>query len=1239
MNTADRQKESLTPEGGQARLLREKDEQLEAQARRIRELEAQLRQLEARSAALQESFDTISNAFFWKLTAPARLLLDRIKQLLRPRPKRFALRIRRRGGRRAPSIIYNLELPKQNTFRYGVIPVEGWAFSPNGPIREILIRCGEKKLSAEINLLREDVGACYPDCLPFSKYSGFRAEIQLGEEELKKVQTLQIVIAAEDGSRKIPALQLYPGGFSAPASPRGASAALSKAKRFFLSGKRPRTWAELWALTQKFFLLFFGAKANFDRPAGLDGADAYQIWQMKNAFDARKRARCLERLEELAYRPLISVIMPAYDTDPALLEKVIASVQSQLYPNWELIVNDDASPSVNLEEIVARCAQGDARIVFHRMETNSNISLATNAAAALAKGEYLLFVDHDDLLEPNALSAVVEKLNENPALDIVYSDDDKITMDDIRYDPQFKPAYSPELLLSYMYFSHLFVLRKTLFDRVGGCRKGYEGSQDYDLALRAVEQTDQIAHIPEVLYHWRAAPNSTARSTDTKPASVERGRRAVADAAARRGIPARVEIPDFAEKAKIGIYTLRYAGGDYPKISIVIPTRNHTEDLRRCLDSITQKTDYPNYEILLVDNGSDEEETLAYYKTLPWKVVWCGNVDGAFNFSHMVNCGVAAAEGEYIVLLNNDTEVISPSWLQDLLVYLRIPGVGVAGCKLLYQDGTVQHAGVVLKMGNGVAGHAFKLIPDWDGGYLSYANSARNYSAVTAAALMTTRELYERAGGFDAERFGVSYNDVDFCLRVRKLGYRVVFVPNARLYHHEGKSRGVEQSGHYSSPKEEYALVRAWGLDPAYTDPYYSPNLSVEDERFGIERRHVVVHGRPCKRILLFTHNLNFEGAPLVQFWVAQGLRDRYAFLLLSPEDGPLREKYEECGIEVRIFSAEGVFASGKKLTDSLRRTAESVRDFSPELIYANTADMFFGAELGAVMELPVVWAIHESVEYQSYFKRYGDEISRMAIRRFMGVTRAVFVAEATAKLYRDLDTCQFITIPNGIDVDGIENYRRGADRAEIRKGLGIGPEEQVITIVGTVCQRKGQKIFLEAAAKLCGRTDRPLRFLIVGARKSKYLEDMQQMIGDFGLRERVLVIDVCEDVYRYYMASDYFVCASYEESSPLVLLEAMAFRLPIVSTDVYGIPELVRNKNEALLVKPGKPDELAQALLTLLESPELAARMTQNAHYRLLEKYTRKTMLLNYDRLFQEACEEGGNRVYGTLVSPDKGV
>ena len=370
-------------------------------------------------------------------------------------------------------------------------------------------------------------------------------------------------------------------------------------------------------------------------------------------LERKKQQRLLHRLSKITSPPLLSIVMPVYNTPRAILEITIKSVVDQVYGNWELCIADDASPHEDVRNHLKEWANRDKRISVRFRETNGNISLSTNTAASLANGDYLVFLDHDDELSPDALGEIALKIDEFPDADIIYSDDDKIDVNGNRFAPQFKPDWSPELLLSYMYFSHIFVVRRSLFDELGGMRVGFEGSQDYDFALRASEKARGVYHISLVLYHWRVLPNSTASSGNAKPGSIDAGRRAVQEALDRRKIPAKAYQPGWAQKAQAGIFSHKYVLANYPSVSIIIPTKNQKKILARCIDSLVDKTNYPNYEIMVIDNNSDEPETIAYLKELSWKpkikVVAVGNLQGKFNYSFINNRAVEKTVSDYVL--------------------------------------------------------------------------------------------------------------------------------------------------------------------------------------------------------------------------------------------------------------------------------------------------------------------------------------------------------------------------------------------------------------------------------------------------------------------------------------------------------------------------------------------------------------------------------------------------------------
>src|SRR6266404_194391 len=754
--------------------------------------------------------------------------------------------------------------------------------------------------------------------------------------------------------------------------------------------------------------------------------DSYEAWLEVNQWNARRESVLRERLSELTSTPLLSVIMPVYNPPIEFLNKAIQSVVDQVYENWELCIADDASTDPAVISTLKRWAIQNTRIRVTIREQNGNISLASNSAAELARGEHLVFLDQDDELTPDALGEIALYLAEEPATDILYSDDDKVGAKDYRYSPQFKPDWSPELLLSYMYFSHLFVIRRALFADVGGLRVGLEGSQDYDLALRATERTNQIGHVPKVLYHWRALPNSTAASGGAKPKSFAAGLSAIQDAFDRRGIQATVFQPNWAIKAKCGIFSHRFPD-EGPTVAIIIPTKNNLEFLRACIDSI-KKTTYRNYEVVIVDNESDDPLALDYLKSIPYRVLRIPSPDG-FSFAAINNRAVEQVNTDYVLFLNNDTEVISPQWLSEIVGYMKMAGVGAVGSRMLLPDGRIQHAGVVHGYYNQMAGPAFKLTPATDNGYLSYAKVTRNYSAVTAACMLTSKPLFESLGGFDEQNFAVAYNDVDYCYRLLAAGYRIVYCPEAELVHHEGASRGFRDN-----PREPATFLQKYGDK---VDPYYNPNLSLADERFAIRARTAAPQNLGRIRTLMCGFNLNREGAPYSQYEMTVRLKEKGVIdpIVYSPDDGPLRQAYEEHGIEVIV--------SGHPLTgvteaaDYEGRIAafgRRLKGLKLDLVYGNTLQTFYAIAAAHHLGLPSIWNPRESEPWETYFDYLPRDIAQQALQCFAYPYQVVFVSNATLKVWQPLNSRHnFMVIHNGLDRErfgaALKKWSRGMAR------------------------------------------------------------------------------------------------------------------------------------------------------------------------------------------------------------------
>jgi GT2 family glycosyltransferase len=535
-----------------------------------------------------------------------------------------------------------------------------------------------------------------------------------------------------------------------------------------------------------------------------------------------------------SWTPLMSIVVPTYDTDPAMLRACLDSVTAQSYPHWELCIADDASTRPQVRTILAEYAGRDPRVKVTWRASNGHIVAASNSALALAGGEFVVLLDHDDELAPHALFAVARALQARPSAQLVYSDEDKLDATGKRCAPYFKPDFSPDLLYSQNYISHLGVFRRALVQEVGGFRPGYEGSQDYDLVLRCVARiadTSDILHVPEVLYHWRMAEGSTAGGQEQKSYTTDAARRALQDHFDRAGLPATVSV------IAPGLYRQHWAiPAPAPLVSLIVPTRDCHDVLGTCIDSILKQTSYASYEIIIVDNGSTCPDTLAYMAGLEAAgKVRVLRYDLPFNYAAINNFAARHARGSLLALVNNDVEVISADWLTEMVSHAVRADIGCVGAKLYYPNDTIQHGGVVCGIG-GVAGHSHKYQPRDEDGYFSRMRIVHNTSAVTAAVLLLRRAVFEQVGGLDEVGLSVAFNDVDLCLKVMQAGYRNLWTPFAELYHHESISRGSDETPEKRERFQcECAVMQARWPGVIARDPYYNPNLTLQREDYSLD--------------------------------------------------------------------------------------------------------------------------------------------------------------------------------------------------------------------------------------------------------------------------------------------------------------------------------------------------------------------------------------------------------------------
>lgn len=558
----------------------------------------------------------------------------------------------------------------------------------------------------------------------------------------------------------------------------------------------------------------------------------YQKWLNINYPTSVRLKKMADAVETFSYKPTIGIIMPVFNTPEHFLREAIESVLKQVYPYWELCIADDSSPETWIRKVLEEYSAKDSRIKVVFRTENGHISRCSNSALEIATGEFIALLDHDDLLTPDALYEVALLLNKHPQADMIYSDEDKIDESGKLRDPFFKPDWCPDSFLSRNYTCHFGTYRREIVNKIGGFRSGYEGSQDYDLILRFTEKTNNIFHIPKILYHWRIHPESCSSETNAKPYAAIAAEKALTDALERRN-----EIGRVTEAASlIGHYIIRYKISDYKLVSIIIPTRDLGEILDKCLKSIFEKTVYPNYEVVLIDNGSEEQKTLdiiAKWEQQEPKRFRSYRYDIPFNYSKINNYGVEQAKGDYLLFLNNDIEVITPDWIDAMVEQAQRNSIGTVGTLLLYPDNTIQHAGVVLGIG-GVAGHSHKNFPANSPGYFDQILTVNNYSAVTGACLMCRRETFETVGGFE-EELTVAFNDIDLCLKFLERGYKNIYLPHAMLYHHESKSRGYENTPEKRArfSKEIGFMQNKW-KEIIENDPCYNPHLSRNHEDYGI---------------------------------------------------------------------------------------------------------------------------------------------------------------------------------------------------------------------------------------------------------------------------------------------------------------------------------------------------------------------------------------------------------------------
>lgn len=597
--------------------------------------------------------------------------------------------------------------------------------------------------------------------------------------------------------------------------------------RLFLILSSARGQKKLWSFAWRGLKFILGIKSTETK--------SYEIWFDKNYPKAVHLEQFKTELRSFGFQPTISIILPVYNPPIAFFKKAVESVKQQVYPNWELCISDDFSPNEEVRNLIKEYAADDKRIKYVFREVNGHISENSNSALKLSTGEYISLLDQDDELSPDALFQNVKVLNADKTIDLIYSDEDKIDTQGNHLDPHFKPEWCPDSFLSRNYICHLIVFKRSFIEDVGGFRAGFEGSQDYDLLLRITEKAKNIQHIPKILYHWRLHLASTSLNSDAKPYAFNSGVKALEEALLRREIKGKVSLIENSH----GFYKIRYDIFNKGKVSIIIPTKNKADLCEVIIDSIFELTDYPDYEIILINNNSSEPsffEMVKKWEHLHPTRFRCVADNGEFNFSRLMNTGATNANGEYLLLLNNDMKVIHADWMTALVEQAQFKKTGAVGARLLYPNDTIQHAGVIIGLG-GIAGHHHVRFDKDAGGYYFYLIASTNFCAVTAACLMVRKNAFTEVGGFD-EQLAIEFNDVDFCLKLKDKGYNNIYLPHVSLYHYESISRGHphKTKKSYQQHMQDLTLFKSRWQKYIDHDPCYNPHFSrvFDDYRLNI---------------------------------------------------------------------------------------------------------------------------------------------------------------------------------------------------------------------------------------------------------------------------------------------------------------------------------------------------------------------------------------------------------------------
>jgi GT2 family glycosyltransferase len=917
--------------------------------------------------------------------------------------------------------------------------------------------------------------------------------------------------------------------------------------------------------------------------------ERYEEWISGHEPDMAALEAQRQAATQLAVRPKVSLLVPVHDTPANFLDEMFASVAAQTYDNWEVCVVDGGSDRPGTVMTLQKWIAREPRIRLERLEKNLGISENSNRALGLATGDFIACVDHDDLLAPFALYELAKAIDAFPEGEIFYSDEDRWSWEGKRHAPFFKPEWSPELLCSFMYIGHLTAYRRSLIDEIGGFRKEFDLSQDYDFALRATERARSIQHIPHVLYHWRE--HAASGSVGGKPDARKSNLAALGDAMRRRNLPADIIEYPTANRARLKITS-------WPRVSVIVPTDSPSR-AQICLRDLPRATKYPDLEIVVVTN-SRLAESLKILEP-PGATARLVAYDKPFNFSDKCNLGAEAATGERLIFFNDDVETAQPDWIQNLIEPLENPEVGAVSPKLLYETGKIQHAGLVMGV-RGLAGTAFHQRAADSTEHFNLAQSLRDVAALSAACLAMRRDDFFRLGAFDTVNTPIAHSDIDLCFKIRATGLRCVYTPYATLSHAGHASIAVEEKkeAQRGRNKASIYLLKRWARYTTH-DPYFPDNMRDWLYSDSPTPLRMVARDRPesvnSSRDLLFvSHDLSLSGAPMMLFHAAQWCQRNGDFVVvMAPKGGPITTKFEEEGIPVII----------DPLVDTGHESfARFARDF--DCIVANT--ILSAAVVDAMRNenVPIAWWIHEPGSVGEHFIR-GDARVRAALPL---ADVLIAPSERTATVYRAFNDRSVRCLRNAIPDLGW--------RPEKNEGAGTRPLR--FLLLASVEPRKGQDVFVQALALLPRQLQEAARFQIAGRILDPdfwpKIDAVAKTVQNFFVRGALNHAEAIELM----KGADVVVSASRDEAMPTVtILEAMSLGKALIATTVGGAREVLIEGENALLVRPEAPEALAVAIRRLIEDPALVSELGEKARAIYEKNFTMERFGAEFRELIDE--------------------